>query len=49
MWLIIGIAIFFTATFFNQYQEKGNVKRKQEKNTNIKITPEIEKFVKQQI
>lgn len=33
----------------NQYQEKGNVKRKTRKNSNIKITPEIEKFVKQQI
>jgi len=33
----------------NQYQEKGNVKRKTIKNSNIKITPEIEKFVKQQI
>jgi transposase len=33
----------------NQYQEKGNVKRKTRKNRNIKITPEIERFVKQQI
>ena len=33
----------------NQYQEKGNVKRKTRKNKNIKITLEIEKFVKQQI
>jgi len=33
----------------NQYQEKGNVKRKTRKNSNIKITAEIEKFVKQQI
>lgn len=33
----------------NQYQEKGNVKRKTRKNRNIKITPEIEMFVKQQI
>jgi transposase len=33
----------------NQYQEKGNVKRKTRKNKNTKITPEIEKFVKQQI
>ena len=33
----------------NQYQEKGNVKRKTRKNSNIKIKPEIEKFVKHKI
>ena len=32
-----------------QYQTKGNVKRKTRKNTNIKIIPEIEQFVKQQV
>lgn len=35
--------------WINQYQEKRNVKRKTRKNNNIKIIPEIEKFVKQQI
>jgi transposase len=35
--------------WINQYKKQGNVNRKTRKNHNLKITPEIEKFVKENV
>jgi transposase len=37
------------ARWIEQYEKRGNVNRKTRKNHNLKITPKIEKFVKEYI